>query len=158
MAKDIYGVQHYTLNVRSRGKQLVLFSRESWCFPGQSRGERQDSKVRTGSVFPTFCHATFHHSLIRRAVMYPERGTICSSVSRSGYIWFNSRSCDQASANGSPCLVERKSRNITNKSMALLSHTVITLPIFDMNTTKTKTGPNCPVLGFCSSCLAVVTP
>ena len=36
----------------------------------------QDSKVKTGSVFPAFCHATFHHSLIRRAVMYPERGTI----------------------------------------------------------------------------------
>ena len=39
-------------------------------------GEHQDSKVKTGSVFPAFCHATFHHSLIRRAVMYPERGRI----------------------------------------------------------------------------------
>ena len=36
----------------------------------------QDSKVKTSSVFPTFCHATFHHFLIRRAVMYPEQGTI----------------------------------------------------------------------------------
>ena len=44
-------------------------------------------------------------------------GYNCSSVSRSGYIWFYSRPCDQASANGSPCLIERKSRNITNKNM-----------------------------------------
>ena len=41
--------------------------------------------------------------------------------------------------------------------MALLSHTVITLKIIDTNTTKprTITGPNCPVFGFCSSCLVV---
>ena len=32
--------------------------------------------MKTGSVFPAFCHATFHHSLIRRAVMYSQRGTI----------------------------------------------------------------------------------
>ena len=30
---------HYTLNVWSRGKQLVLFSRGSWCFPRRSRGK-----------------------------------------------------------------------------------------------------------------------
>ena len=33
---------HYTLNVRSRGKQVVLFSRESWCFPRRSGGKHQD--------------------------------------------------------------------------------------------------------------------
>ena len=32
--------------------------------------------MKTGSIFPAFCHATFHHSLIRRAVMYPDRGSI----------------------------------------------------------------------------------
>ena len=33
---------HYTLNVWSRGKQLVLFSRKSRCFPRRSRGKHQD--------------------------------------------------------------------------------------------------------------------
>ena len=33
---------YYTLNVRSRGKQVVLFSRESWCFPRGSGGKHQD--------------------------------------------------------------------------------------------------------------------
>ena len=35
---------NYTLNVRSRGKQLVLFSWESWCFPRRSQGKHQDSR------------------------------------------------------------------------------------------------------------------
>ena len=42
----------YTLNVRSRGKQLVLFSRESWCFPRQSRGKHQDSRESKINWFP----------------------------------------------------------------------------------------------------------
>ena len=29
-------IRYYTLNVRSRGQQLVLFSQESWCFPRRS--------------------------------------------------------------------------------------------------------------------------
>ena len=37
-------MQQYTLNVRFRGKQLVLFSRESWCFPRRSGGKHQDSR------------------------------------------------------------------------------------------------------------------
>ena len=39
-------------------------------------------------------------------------------------------------------------------------HTVITLKIIDMNTTKTKTitWPNCPVFGFCISCFTAVSP
>ena len=32
--------------------------------------------MKTSSIFPAFCHATFHHSLIWRAVMYPDRGSI----------------------------------------------------------------------------------
>ena len=35
---------HYTLNVLSRGKQLVLFSRESRCFPRRSRGKHRESR------------------------------------------------------------------------------------------------------------------
>ena len=31
-------------NVRSRGKQIALFSRESWSFPRGSRGKHQDSR------------------------------------------------------------------------------------------------------------------
>ena len=35
------------------------------------------TKRKTGSVFLTFCHATFHHALIT-----------CCNVSRAGYIAF----------------------------------------------------------------------
>ena len=37
-------LQQYTLNVWSRRKQLVLFCRESWCFPRRSPGKHQDSR------------------------------------------------------------------------------------------------------------------
>ena len=158
MSKDIYGVQHYTLNVRSRGKQLVLFSRESWCFSRESWWGTSGLKSENWQCFSRLLSRHFPPLFDPACCNVSRLGYNCSSVSRSGYIWFDSRPCDQASANDSPCLVERKSRNITNKSMALLSHTVITLPIFDRNTTKTKTWPNCPVFGFCRSCLAVVTP
>ena len=43
---------YYTLNVRSRGKQLVLFSQESWCFPRRSRGKHQDSRENKTNWFP----------------------------------------------------------------------------------------------------------
>ena len=33
------------------------------------------TKKKTGSVFPSFCHATFYHALMF-IVMYPERDTI----------------------------------------------------------------------------------
>ena len=36
---------YYTLNVRSRGKQLVLFSRESWCFPRRGRGKHRGKTI-----------------------------------------------------------------------------------------------------------------
>ena len=45
-------VEYYTLNVRCRGKQLVLFSRESWCFPRRSRGKHHDSKENKTNCFP----------------------------------------------------------------------------------------------------------
>ena len=44
--------RHYTLNVRSRGKQSVLFSRESLCFTGRSRGKHQDSRKTKLTGFP----------------------------------------------------------------------------------------------------------
>ena len=63
------------------------------------------TKKKTGSVFPIFfppfCHATFHHALIT-----------CCNVARAGYI-AKSRPRDQEWTDGSPCLVEWKSRNIT---------------------------------------------
>ena len=46
------GCVHYTLNVRSRGEQLVLFSQESWCFPRRSRGKHQDSLENKTNWFP----------------------------------------------------------------------------------------------------------
>ena len=42
----------YTLNVRSRGKQLVSFSRESWCFQRRSRGKQEDSRENKTYWFP----------------------------------------------------------------------------------------------------------
>ena len=71
------------------------------------------TKKKTGSVFPAFCHTTFHHALIT-CCNVSRVGYNCSNVSRWGYIWFYARSCDQESANDSPCIVEWKSRNITN--------------------------------------------
>ena len=43
---------YYTLNVRSRGKQLVLFSWESWCFRRGSQGKHQDSRENKTNWFP----------------------------------------------------------------------------------------------------------
>ena len=42
---------YYTLNVRSRRKQLVLFSQESWCFP-RGLGKHQDSWENKTNWFP----------------------------------------------------------------------------------------------------------
>ena len=42
----------YTLNVRSRGKQLVLFSRESLCFPRLRLGKHRDSRENKTNWFP----------------------------------------------------------------------------------------------------------
>ena len=46
--------EYYTLNVWSRGKQLVLFSRESRCFPRRSRWKHQDSRKTKLTSFPAF--------------------------------------------------------------------------------------------------------
>ena len=39
------------LNVTSQRKQLVLFFRESWCFPRRSRGKHQDSRENKTNWF-----------------------------------------------------------------------------------------------------------
>ena len=44
--------RQYTLNVRSQGKQLVLFSRESWCFP--RRRENKTNWFPEGSDIKCF--------------------------------------------------------------------------------------------------------
>ena len=59
------------------------------------------------SVMPLSTMLNWSRAVIPSGVHY------CSNVSRSGYIWFYSRSCDQESTNGCPCLVEWKSKNIT---------------------------------------------
>ena len=71
-------------------------------------------KRKLAVVFPP--SVTPFHVLKSRAVMYSERGTFLN-VSRSGYIWFQSRPRNQESTNDSPCLVEGKSRNITRRIM-----------------------------------------
>ena len=44
--------KYYTLNVRSRGKQLVLISLESWCFPRLLLGKHQDSRENKTNWYP----------------------------------------------------------------------------------------------------------
>ena len=44
-------IQH-TLNVRSQGKQLVVFSLESWCFLRRNWGKHQDSRENKTNWFP----------------------------------------------------------------------------------------------------------
>ena len=41
-------IEYYTLNARSRGKQL--FSLKSWCFPWRSRGKLVRGKISQGHV------------------------------------------------------------------------------------------------------------
>ena len=60
--------QHYALNVRSRGKQLVLFSRESWCFRRRSRGKQFRTRKRRLTVFfppaitpPLYSYHSYNH-------------------------------------------------------------------------------------------------
>ena len=43
-------IEYYTLNAWSRGKQLVLFSLKSWCFPWRSRGKLVRGKISQGHV------------------------------------------------------------------------------------------------------------
>ena len=99
-------ILHYTLNVRSRGKQLVFFSRESWCFPEgkQNQLEIWGKTKLTGFPRLRVCPCCCVHSRKRklaippcvtplstmfwsRAVVYPEWGTLLN-VSWSGYIKF----------------------------------------------------------------------
>ena len=87
-------------------------------------------KKKTGSVSPTFCHAIFHHALIT-CCNVSWAGYNCSNLSGSGYIWFLSRPCDQESANGSPCLFEWKSRNITNLIITIIYSNFIILPFLN---------------------------
>ena len=61
-------------------------------------------KVKNGSVFPAFCHAS-STMLWSRAVMYPERGKIVHIYRDRNRFDFMSRPCDQESTNGSACLV-----------------------------------------------------
>ena len=44
--------KYYTLNVRSRGKQLVSISLESWCFPRLRLGNHQDSRENKTNWYP----------------------------------------------------------------------------------------------------------
>ena len=101
------------------------FSSTSCCFPSGITWKivafffallSSFTKKKTSSVFPAFCHTTFRHALITCCNVSRAgwAGYNCSNVSRWWYIWFYARSCDQESASGSPCLIEWKSRNITN--------------------------------------------
>ena len=95
-----------TLNVRSRGKQLVLFSRESWCFPKLTSLPRNHALSVRFVIYLDF-HIAKTNKQRRRA------GNNCAIVSRSGYIWIWSGARDQESANHSAHFVEWKSSYIT---------------------------------------------
>ena len=114
-------VRYYTLNVWSRGKQLVLFSRESWCFPRWSRGKHQDLREKKTNWFPEGpyikCFVIYLdfplNNHIEKNKQRRRAGNNCSIVSRSGYIWILSGARDQESTNHSVHFVEWKSSYIT---------------------------------------------
>ena len=49
--RPITRLETLATQARSRGKQLVLFSRESWCFPRRNRGKHQDSRENKTNWF-----------------------------------------------------------------------------------------------------------
>ena len=61
------------------------------------------TKKKTGSVFPSFCHATFHHTFVNH--MLKCIASRVPSVPRDTFD-FRSTPCNQESTNGSPCLSE----------------------------------------------------
>lgn len=89
-----------------QGKGLVLFSRESdvsqdvVVFIDLYSHKKKD---KTGSVLSSFCHATFHHSLIRRAVMYSQRGTTAQVCLDQDTFDFMQGHVTKHQPNGSPC-------------------------------------------------------
>ena len=112
----------YTVNVWSRGKQLVLFSPESWCFPRQSRGKHQDSREKKTNYFPegpyikcfvTYLDFPLNSHIAKRNKQRRRAGNNCAIVSRSGYIWIWSGARDQESTNHSAHFVKWNSSDIT---------------------------------------------
>ena len=107
--------KYYTLILWSRGKQLVLFSRES------CRGKHQDSRENKTNKFPEGpcikCFVIYLDFHITKTNKQRRRaGNNCAIVSRSGYIWIWSGARDQESTNHSAQFVEWKSsyRTINN--------------------------------------------
>ena len=78
---------HYTLNVWSRGKQLVLFSRKVWCVLRRSRRKQQDSSENKTNQSPELQETT--------ALLNPGQ-----------YIWIWLGAPDHESTNQSACFVE----------------------------------------------------
>ena len=102
--KRRYMVQQYTLNVWSHGKQLLLFFRESWCFPRRSRGKHQNSRENKTNQFPEGpcikCFVIYLDFHMAKTNKQRQRvGNNCAVVSRSGYIWIWSGAHDQESTN-----------------------------------------------------------
>ena len=116
-------IAQYTLHVWSQGKQLVLLSRESWCFAEQSRGKHQDLRESKTNWFPegsyTKCFVTYldfpwnNHIAKANKKQRGRAGNNCAIVSRSAYIWIWSWTRDQESTYRSAHFVEWKSSYIT---------------------------------------------
>ena len=75
--------------MRSRGKQLVLFSRESWCFPRQILGKHQHSRENKTNWFPEgreikcfVIFLDFHCNILQQ----PQKNTLSGANQNSGLV------------------------------------------------------------------------
>ena len=121
-------MKYYTLDVRSRGKQLVLFSFKCWCsLHFVSGNTRTHGKTKLTSfpegTYTKYCVIFMRFSLKQSygknkqtkmaQLLYSH---VCGQQLLScilvGYIWIWSGACDQESNNHIACFVEWKSRYI----------------------------------------------
>ena len=129
---DWYSNDQYTLSVWSRGKQLVLFSLESWCFPRlrlRKQRENKANKFPRDHTLSVLLYINLDFLLYNHSAKTNKQrqrvGNNCAIVSWSGYIWIWSGAHDQESTNHGAHLVERKSRYITNGKYDWKSESII---------------------------------
>ena len=91
-------------SLRLHGVVVFIHKKENW-----------QPVAGPGSVFPSFCHATFQHALIMHMLQCIPCGVHCLMYhDRDTFDFSQGHACDQESANSFSCLVEWKSRNITS--------------------------------------------
>ena len=112
--------QQYTLNVWSWGKQLVLFSRESWNI--KTWGKTKLTSFPRDHTLSVLLYLDFYVAKTNK--QRRRAGNNCAIVSRSGYIWFWSGARDHESTNHSAHFVEWKSSYITNGNYSRLLESI----------------------------------